>query len=235
MITLRHILLSSLLLLSASIAHANEPSSTCPDSQKNQVAVCKNPYELVQTAAKQTFARMKREQALIQADPNHLKVIMEESLLPHIDYKYAAFVTLGKYARQYAKDRKKLAEFVTQFKIYLISTYANALSYYDDQLVEFEPAKEITNERVVTIRARIIDDVRPVINVAFKIRKDRKTNEWMAYDMVAEGISLLNAKRAEFESLLQAEGIDAVISLMQQKSSEDIVLKSSTSQAPTGI
>ena len=57
------------------------------------------------------------------------------------------------------------------------------------------------------------------------MRKDSKTNEWKAYDMVAEGISMLNSKRSEFESILRQEGIDAVIALMRDKIGKPVELK----------
>ena len=69
------------------------------------------------------------------------------------------------------------------------------------------------------------DPNRPEIKIAFKVRKDSKTNEWKAYDMVAEGISLLNSKRSEFESILRQDGIDSVIALMREKIGKPVELK----------
>ena len=77
----------------------------------------------------------------------------------------------------------------------------------------------------MTVRAVVQDPKRPEIKIAFKVRKDSKTNEWKAYDMVAEGISMLNSKRSEFESILRQEGIDAVIALMRDKIGKPVELK----------
>jgi phospholipid transport system substrate-binding protein len=46
------------------------------------------------------------------------------------------------------------------------------------------------------------------------LRKNRKTDDWKAYDMVAEGISLLSSKQSEFQSILRNDGIQKVIDLM---------------------
>jgi phospholipid transport system substrate-binding protein len=43
--------------------------------------------------------------------------------------------------------------------------------------------------------------------------------------MVAEGISLLNSKRSEFESILRQDGIDSVIALMREKIGKPVELK----------
>jgi len=181
-----------------------------------------NPYELVQTVAMNTFDRMKNEQAEIEQDPERLRQIMEQELLPHIDYQFAAFKVLGKHFRSVPKE--KLAEYVKVFREYLITTYAVAMGYYDNQTVEFEPAGSIDGKRAITVRAVVKDPVRPDIKIAFQVRKSKNTNEWKAYDMVAEGISLIDAKRSEFESILRQDGIDAVLKIMRDKIERPIEL-----------
>ena len=88
------------------------------------------------------------------------------------------------------------------------------MAYYDGQEVEFQPAREVTDERTVTVRAVVKEPGRPDINLSFKLRKIRKTDDWKAYDMVAEGISLLSSKQSEFQSILRNDGIQKVIDLM---------------------
>ncbi|MCW8109462.1 ABC transporter substrate-binding protein [Alteromonas ponticola] len=182
-----------------------------------------NPYELVQDVAMKTFDRMKANQQQIKNDPEVLRTIMEEELLPHIDYQFAAFMVLGKHFKSVPKA--KLSEYVSVFRQYLITTYAVAMGYYDNQEVEFEPAGSFADKKSVTVRAIVKDPQRPEINIAFKVRKDTRTNEWKAYDMVAEGISMLNSKRSEFESILRQQGIDEVIRLMNEKISQPVELK----------
>jgi len=163
-----------------------------------------NPYELVQDVANRTFERIKANQAAIKADPEMLRTIMEEELVPHIDYKFAAFMVLGKHFKSVPQE--KMGEYISVFRQYL------AESSFDDK-------------KSVTVRAVVQDPNRPEIKIAFKVRKDSKTNEWKAYDMVAEGISMLNSKRSEFESILRQDGIDAVIALMRDKIGKPVELK----------
>ncbi|MEW9799041.1 phospholipid-binding protein MlaC [Alteromonas lipolytica] len=186
-----------------------------------------NPYELVHDVAMKTFDRIKANQDAIKQDPEMLRTIMEEELVPHIDYQFAAFMVLGKHFKSVPKD--KLAEYVTVFRQYLITTYASAMGYYDNQTVVFEPEAEFEDKRSVTVRAIVKDPTRPEIKIAFKVRKDNRTEQWKAYDMVAEGISMLNSKRSEFESILRQDGIDAVIGLMKDKITQPIELKTQQS------
>ena len=182
-----------------------------------------DPYVMIKDVAGLTFERMKTEKDAIRQDPELLRKVMEEELLPYIDYRFSAFKVLGKHARSVPPE--KLSEFVSVFREYLITSYAVALGYYDDQFVEFAPAVDFSDRADVTVRAIIKDDERPDIKVAFKVRKDRKSNKWQAYDMVAEGISLLSSKRSEFESILRKDGVDKVIELMRESIDQPIVLE----------
>ena len=48
---------------------------------------------------------------------------------------------------------------------------------------------------------------RPNIQLEFKLRKDKKTGEWAAFDIIAEGISLLSSKQSEWSGKIRQEGI----------------------------
>jgi phospholipid transport system substrate-binding protein len=183
-----------------------------------------NPYVLLVDVATQTFSRIKKERQLIEADPELLRKVMEEELLPYVDYNFSALKVLGKHYKKV--PREKIPEYISVFRSYLITTYALAMAYYNGQNVEFQPVREVTDETTVTVRAVVKEPGRPNINLAFKLRKNRKTNEWKAYDMVAEGISLLSSKQSEFQSILRKDGIQKVIDLMNDTISKPISINS---------
>ena len=54
-----------------------------------------DPNKMVRQVAEHTFERIKKDQPLITKDKEHLRVIVEEELMPYIDYKYAALRVLG--------------------------------------------------------------------------------------------------------------------------------------------
>ena len=44
----------------------------------------------------------------------------------------------------------------------------------------------------------------------FKLRRDKKTGEWKAFDLIAEGISLLDSKQSEWSTKIRQDGILSV-------------------------
>jgi phospholipid transport system substrate-binding protein len=55
------------------------------------------------------------------------------------------------------------------------------------------------------------------IDVAFKVRLNKKTKQWQAFDMVAEGISLLDSKQAELGSIIRQKGLPYVTELFKKQ------------------
>ncbi|WP_281560278.1 ABC transporter substrate-binding protein [Thalassomonas sp. RHCl1] len=184
----------------------------------------KDPYKMIQQVAEITFKRFADEQTQIRKDPNLLKSIVREELMPYINYKYAAGKVIGKhFAKTSKKDR---AEFVPAFKEYLVTSYAQVFTLYNKQKVEFEPGRPLGKKKIVAVNTQVIEPGRDPIDISFKVRKSRKTNEWKAFDMVAEGVSLLDSKQAELSSLIRQKGLPYVTQMLKEKSQRNIVFKS---------
>lgn len=183
-----------------------------------------NPQVLLKQATNATFERIELDQQSIQSDPSHLRDIIEQELMPHVDHRFAAFKVLGSQFRSVPKD--KIPEFVSEFKQYLVSNFAVALASYGGQELLFEPVKDAEGQRSMSIKAIIRQADRPDINISFKLRKSNKTQEWKTYDLVAEGISLLSSKRSEFASIIRQQGIQAVIDVMKNKNNQPLIIAS---------
>jgi phospholipid transport system substrate-binding protein len=183
-----------------------------------------NPQVLLEQVTNATFERIELDQQSIRSNPNHLRDIIEQELMPHVDHRFAAFKVLGSQFRSVPKD--KIPEFVAEFKQYLVSNFAVALASYGGQELLFEPLKDVENQKNLSIKAIIRQAGRPDINISFKLRKSNKTQEWKTYDLVAEGISLLSSKRSEFASIIRQQGIQAVIDVMKNKNTKPLNIAS---------
>jgi phospholipid transport system substrate-binding protein len=184
----------------------------------------KNPYAMIETVAKVTFKRFADEQTEIRKTPDILKNIVREELMPYVDYRFAALKVIGvKNYKQTTKQSR--ADFVTVFREYLVTSYAQVFTLYKQQKVDFEPEKSFSNATVVAVRTSVLDPNRPPIDISFRVRKNKKTLEWKAYDMVAEGVSLLDSKQAELSGLIRQKGLPYVTEMLKTKSDKEIVFK----------
>lgn len=195
---------ASLFLLALSVTAHSE------DSAVNTM----NPYDMVEAVANNTFARFHQDIDIIKTNPDHLKLIVSDELMPYIDYKYASYKVMGIHLKATTKDQRE--RFVKAFQGYLVSTYAQAFTEYTDQHVRFAPGKDFSGEKMVDVNVDLIEPGRPAIKLMFKVRR-LKDGSWKAFDLVAEGVSLLASKSSEISNLIRQKGIDAVILELEQR------------------
>lgn len=183
------------------------------------------PYDMMKLVSERAFERLKSEQPLIHQEPNYLKVIVEEELMPFVNEKYAALKLLGPNLK--GAKREDVSKFIVAFRSYLISSYAQVLTQYTDQTIEFGPeAKNSADKNIIGVKVDIVDSPRPNIKLEFKLRKDKNTGEWQVFDMIAEGISLLSSKQSEWNTKLRQEGIAAVADELEALSQQAIRFES---------
>jgi phospholipid transport system substrate-binding protein len=183
------------------------------------------PYQMMTQVAEVSFERLKNEQENIHNDPELLKVIVEEELMPYVNAQYAALKLLGPNLK--GADRKDVRVFIDAFRKYLVSSYAQVLTQYSDQTIQFGPEPKIkADSRITSIKVDIIDSPRPNIKLEFKLRKDKKSGEWKAFDMVAEGISLLSSKQSEWNTKIRQEGILQVADELEKLAAQPIRFES---------
>lgn len=180
--------------------------------------VISNPNEVIHSVSVNTFARINAEKIKLEAQPSYIKIIIEEELIPHFDYKYAAYKVMGPHLKKTTKEQR--VAFVAAFRSYLVNAYGHILFEYDQQEVEILDNSHFKDKKIISIPVRISDKNGQVTQIAFKLRKNSKTGQWKVFDVIAEGISMLNTKQSEFGELLRKKGVDHVIALLEQKNSE---------------
>ncbi|WP_094752313.1 MlaC/ttg2D family ABC transporter substrate-binding protein [Psychromonas sp. CD1] len=199
------ILLSCFLLLFTSIA-------------TSQSIDMSNPNSVIADVSKQVFARINQDAAQLKKDPTLINKIIAEQLLPYFDYKYAAYKVMGVHLRGTSKVQRQ--NFVNAFRDYLVNAYGHLLKGFKNQKLEILDVSDFSNKRIITIPVRVIDSTKKVTKISFKLRKNKKTGQWKVFDVIAEGISLLQTKQSELTGLIQKKGIDHVIELLKTKNIE---------------
>lgn len=141
-----------------------------------------------------------------------LMQIVENDLLPHVDYRYATLKVLGVEVRNTNKEQR--ADFADAFKDYMVGTFTLLFKRYD-------PARHTIKVDQIRIPgqvpARFVEEGKPDIKVIFYVRQNSKTGAWKVYDLAAEGISQVKTKHNEFKPLLRQHGIDFVTQQLRAK------------------
>lgn len=182
-----------------------------------------SPYVLMQQASDKLFADIKNNQAKIKKDPNYLRTIVRNDLLPYVQVNYAGSLVLGSHFKSTTPEQRE--KFFKAFSDFIEQAYAQVLTAYTDQNIQIEQAKEVGDKNLVSIRVNIVQNGgQAPIKLDFKWRKNSKTGEWQAYDMVAEGVSMVVTKQNEWSGILRQQGIDALTAQIQKSAAAPVTL-----------
>ena len=185
-------------------------------------AFANDPYQDMQVAADKIFNTMKTEASTLKSDPNKLKDIVRTDLLPYVQVKYAGALILGN-AYKSATDAQRTAYF-NAFENYLVQAFAQALSMYNGQTYQVEKSKDLGDKSLVSIRILLNqpDKNQQPIRIDFQWRKNTVTGEWKAYDLTAEGVSMVTTKQNEWATVLRQKGIDELTKQLNDLSNRNI-------------
>ncbi|MXP67821.1 phospholipid-binding protein MlaC [Pantoea sp. Aalb] len=182
-----------------------------------------NPYQLMEKVATKTFTRLKNESLKIKKNPDYMRDIMRQELLPYIQIKYASALVLGHYYHEATPEQR--TNYTKAFTDYLVKVYSQILMLYHGQIYHIQPEQAIGTAKIITIRINIIDndDSQLPIRLDFQWRKNSQTGNWQVYDMVAEGISMIITKQNEWNDLLRIKGISGLIKQLKNYANQPII------------
>ena len=135
-----------------------------------------NPYVLMQQASDKLFSDIKANQGKIKQNPDYLRTIVRNDLLPYVQVNYAGSLVLGSYFKSTTPEQRD--KFFKAFGDFIEQAYAQVLTAYSSQQIQIEPAKEIGDKNLVNIRVNIMQTGGAApIKLDFKWRKNSKTGE----------------------------------------------------------
>lgn len=101
-------------------------------------------------------------------------------------------------------------DFVEFFSQYLENTYRRKIEGYSNEQVHFLGEK-VNGERATVDTAIVTESVE--IPVVYKMRLNG--DQWYAYDVVVEGVSLVSNYRNTFAAIVKSEGMDGLLLNLQ--------------------
>jgi phospholipid transport system substrate-binding protein len=107
------------------------------------------------------------------------------------------------------EERKNFVEFFSQ---YIEETYRKKIESYSNQDVII--TGETIRGKKAIVETRIVTDTTE-IPVDYKLKNNNGT--WYAYDVVIEGVSLVNNYRSTFAAIVNNDGMDGLLDDIQRR------------------
>ena len=178
------------------------------------------PNQVVKTTVNSLFDAIKKERAANDGkdlSSERVKELVEELVIPSVDFVVMSRWVVGKYWRKMSKEQKK--EFTLLFRELLIKTYAGSLPEFVDYEINYFPYKHNIKSKKASIRMEIDRTEGPKVPIAFKLRKNKK-KEWKVYDVLVDGISLIANYRTTFSSIAKKKGVSGLIDKLKSGEAE---------------
>ncbi|MEJ2688403.1 MAG: ABC transporter substrate-binding protein [Deltaproteobacteria bacterium] len=190
------LLMLGFLLLIFSIPHAHstavEPQQVVKETVERILALIKDP----KLAGKEKEAE--KRQLIIAA------------VEKRFDFREMSRSTLAVNWRSITPEQRDV--FVKLFTQLLENTYISKIEQYSDEKILYK-GQEIRGHRAVVVSSVIHNGVEtPLI-----YRMSNSSGQWLVYDVIIEGVSLVSNYRSQFSDILEKEQFSGLITRIKQK------------------
>ncbi|OOS01947.1 hypothetical protein B0186_00885 [Canicola haemoglobinophilus] len=182
----------------------------------------KTPYELTLDVSDRLFKAIDSSQTKIKQDPNYLRTIVREELMPYAYVSYAGAFFLGKtyYKSTPVEQREK---FFAVFDKFIEYQYAKALTLYNNQKIQvLKPTNVVDDKMSISVKILQNSNAAPIDLVFYWLKN--KAGKWQVYDMAVGGVSTIDSTKQEWLPTLRKKGIEVLIKEMETFSKQAIIL-----------
>ena len=148
-----------------------------------------------------------RENPGVLDDERRVREIADQLVLPNIDFHTASQWVLGQHWRSASQAQRDA--FVSEFRELLLNTYLRSLSKYQDNTVRILAERPGQPAGRAVVDAEVEQAGGPRAMVMFRLHQ--KDGNWLVYDIVVEGISLVATHRSGFATEIRNKGLDSLI------------------------
>ncbi len=125
------------------------------------------------------------------------------------DFKVLSMRSIGKQWTDFSAEQQN--EFIVTFRELIEKTYLKKIGKYNDETVEYQ--KELIEGNRAMIMAEIVTKTKK-IPINFRMVKQ---DDWMVYDISAEGVSLIKNYKTQFSKILTETDANGLIQRIKDK------------------
>ena len=139
-------------------------------------------------------------------------------LIPEVNTTFFSNKVLNKNLQKVPEELK--TEFISELTIQLINTYSNLLSKYNDETIFIGKGTLSKSGKIAMVNVEIIGKNK-TNKAVIKLLKS-KEDIWQFFDIVIEGISLIDTKQAEINSSFNKLGAEGALQRLKEVNNRSI-------------
>ncbi len=173
------------------------------------------PNEFVQQVADQVLAALKSDAAVKAGDTARINQIVDELILPYVNFEKTTRLAAGRYWRDATPEQK--AALVKAFRGTLARTYSGAFTRVDaGTAMKTLPFRGDAAASDVVVKSQVMQssNTQPI---ALDYRLEKTAEGWKIYDLNVENIWLIENYRNQFTQEISKSGIEGLIAALNKR------------------
>jgi phospholipid transport system substrate-binding protein len=197
-------------LLAAGLASAQAPAAAPP------ATAISAPEALVRDLSNEVLATIKADKALASGDVNRVQKLIDEKILPYVDFQKMTQLAVGRGWRQATPEQR--AALTREFRTLLVRTYSGALSQVTDHQVQLRPFRAQPADTDVLVRTSVVASRGDPIQLDYRLEKTDAG--WKIYDVNILGVWLVENYKTQFSSQINTGGVDGLIKTLTDRNKQ---------------
>lgn len=141
---------------------------------------------------------------------------LKEVIYARFDFRAMSQRVLARHWKRATPEQQD--RFIEVFAELLANTYLSQIEAYTNERVEYTGEK-VKKQKYAMVDTKIITKSQE-IPVTYRTRV--KDGEWLVYDVVVEGVSLISNYRTSFGGIVSKDGMDGLIAQIEEKLTEPV-------------
>jgi phospholipid transport system substrate-binding protein len=173
------------------------------------------PQQVIQRTSDQLQVSLQKPE--YKNDFKKATALVERIIDPQIDFDRVSILILGKHWKTATPEQK--ARFKKEFRMLLVRTYTTAFTEYANWKIRYLPLEMNPGDKKVMVRTEILQSGAQPVAVNYRMIQEREST-WKVYDVLIEGISLLQNYRSSFTDEISRTGsLDQLINHLAERNS----------------
>lgn len=171
------------------------------------------PDVLIKRISEDVMMTAKSDKEIQSGNSRRVQQIVEEKILPHIDFQRMTSLAAGRHWRDATPDQQK--QLTTEFRSLLVYTYSGAISQIRDQKLEYRPLRADAADTDVIVNTQVLQTRAEPIQLSYRLAKS--SSGWKIYDINVLGAWLVETYKGSFTAEISKSGIDGLIKTLTDK------------------
>ncbi|MBL8381766.1 MAG: ABC transporter substrate-binding protein [Burkholderiales bacterium] len=172
------------------------------------------PDALIKRVVSEVTSVIDSDREIRAGNRQKITALVDSRIVPHLNFQAMTRTATGRHWPRATADQQRAL--VREFSRLLINTYAGALSNYrPETTIEYRPLRLEAGETEAVVRSTLKSKGGEPIQFDYYL--ERVDGAWKVIDLNVLGARLVETYKNQFNSVINADGIDGLIRMLSEK------------------